>query len=263
MTTGAARCSSVHTCTLTPVLPVCNRTIPVTLALKDPQHPDQDLGTLELAVTLTPKDSPIEERRDSAVRMLLMTSRSSVYRVRTNKPLGICLNLNVFSERCLNSYQLQNPELYFGLVWMSTECLYQIQQVQNVMLQSEKNLLLRSKLSGEHKLILRLQLIIIKNHLFFQTLKETERVKFLSSLITYSQSRLELKKILFFLESVNQNILKVESAAFDCCSLLHNIHIGPLLLAQHQQKYRSMYLYCLYLHSKLRSNITFVLMISR
>ncbi|KAI3362485.1 hypothetical protein L3Q82_012774 [Scortum barcoo] len=41
------------------------RTIPVTLVLKDPQHPDQDLGTLELAVTLTPKDSPIEERRDS------------------------------------------------------------------------------------------------------------------------------------------------------------------------------------------------------
>ncbi|XP_044030302.1 multiple C2 and transmembrane domain-containing protein 1 isoform X2 [Siniperca chuatsi] len=41
------------------------RTIPVTLALKDPHHPDQDLGSLELAVTLTPKDSPIEERRDS------------------------------------------------------------------------------------------------------------------------------------------------------------------------------------------------------
>ncbi|XP_032364637.1 multiple C2 and transmembrane domain-containing protein 1 isoform X2 [Etheostoma spectabile] len=41
------------------------RTIPVTLVLKDSQHPDQDLGTLDLAVTLTPKDSPIEERRDS------------------------------------------------------------------------------------------------------------------------------------------------------------------------------------------------------
>lgn len=51
------------------VLPVCDRTIPVTLVLKDPHHPDQDLGSLELAVTLTPKDSPIEERRDSTVRM--------------------------------------------------------------------------------------------------------------------------------------------------------------------------------------------------
>ncbi|KAM9841577.1 multiple C2 and transmembrane domain-containing protein 1 [Aulostomus maculatus] len=46
------------------------RTVPVTLVLKDPQYPDQDLGTLELAVTLTPKDSPIEERRDSATMLL-------------------------------------------------------------------------------------------------------------------------------------------------------------------------------------------------
>lgn len=43
------------------------RTVPVTLVLNDPQHPDQDLGTLELAVTLTPKHSPVEERRDSMV----------------------------------------------------------------------------------------------------------------------------------------------------------------------------------------------------
>uniref|UniRef100_A0A674PPL8 Multiple C2 and transmembrane domain containing 1 n=1 Tax=Takifugu rubripes TaxID=31033 RepID=A0A674PPL8_TAKRU len=47
------------------------RTVPVTLVLKDPHHPDQDLGTLELAVTLTPKHSPIEERRDSMVRTAL------------------------------------------------------------------------------------------------------------------------------------------------------------------------------------------------
>uniref|UniRef100_A0A3Q3L962 Multiple C2 domains, transmembrane 1b n=1 Tax=Mastacembelus armatus TaxID=205130 RepID=A0A3Q3L962_9TELE len=40
------------------------RRIPVTLVLKDPQYPDQDLGSLELAVLLTPKDSPIEEQRD-------------------------------------------------------------------------------------------------------------------------------------------------------------------------------------------------------
>ncbi|XP_070781253.1 multiple C2 and transmembrane domain-containing protein 1 isoform X9 [Enoplosus armatus] len=46
------------------------RTIPATLVLKDPHHPDQDLGSLELAVTLTPKDSPVEERRDSTTMLL-------------------------------------------------------------------------------------------------------------------------------------------------------------------------------------------------
>ncbi|XP_069369220.1 multiple C2 and transmembrane domain-containing protein 1 isoform X9 [Paralichthys olivaceus] len=46
------------------------RSIPVTLVLKDPQYPDQDLGTLELAVTLTPKESPIEERRDATTMLL-------------------------------------------------------------------------------------------------------------------------------------------------------------------------------------------------
>ncbi|XP_037608950.1 multiple C2 and transmembrane domain-containing protein 1 isoform X4 [Sebastes umbrosus] len=50
------------------------RTIPVTLVLKDPQHPDQDLGSLELAVTLTPKDSPLEERRDSTQQQSLRLS---------------------------------------------------------------------------------------------------------------------------------------------------------------------------------------------
>uniref|UniRef100_A0A8D3AAV9 Multiple C2 domains, transmembrane 1b n=1 Tax=Scophthalmus maximus TaxID=52904 RepID=A0A8D3AAV9_SCOMX len=47
-----------------------HRTIPVTLVLKDPQYPCEDLGSLELAVTLTPKDSPIEERRDSTTMLL-------------------------------------------------------------------------------------------------------------------------------------------------------------------------------------------------
>ncbi|CAN9504602.1 unnamed protein product [Ophioblennius macclurei] len=55
-----------------------HRTVPVTLVLKDPQHPDQDLGTLELAVTLTPKDSPLEERRDSA-QMEVRTYRWKPY----------------------------------------------------------------------------------------------------------------------------------------------------------------------------------------
>uniref|UniRef100_UPI003AAF8474 multiple C2 and transmembrane domain-containing protein 1 isoform X1 n=1 Tax=Centroberyx gerrardi TaxID=166262 RepID=UPI003AAF8474 len=50
------------------------RTIPVTLVLKDPHHLEQDLGTLELAVTLTPKDSPIEETRDSTQQQSLRLS---------------------------------------------------------------------------------------------------------------------------------------------------------------------------------------------
>ncbi|KAM8872646.1 uncharacterized protein ACB058_004514 isoform 4-T5 [Synchiropus picturatus] len=45
-----------------------HRTVPVTLLLKDPQCPDEDLGTLELSVTLRPKDSPVEERRDAAAQ---------------------------------------------------------------------------------------------------------------------------------------------------------------------------------------------------
>ncbi|XP_034004845.1 multiple C2 and transmembrane domain-containing protein 1 isoform X4 [Trematomus bernacchii] len=48
------------------------RCIPVTLVLKDPQHPDQDLGSLDLSVTLTPKDSPLEERRDSTSTTMLL-----------------------------------------------------------------------------------------------------------------------------------------------------------------------------------------------
>ncbi|XP_021164699.2 multiple C2 and transmembrane domain-containing protein 1 isoform X4 [Fundulus heteroclitus] len=46
------------------------RTIPVTLVLKDPHLPNEDLGSLELAVTLTPKNSPMEEQRDTATMLL-------------------------------------------------------------------------------------------------------------------------------------------------------------------------------------------------
>nr|XP_057913406.1 multiple C2 and transmembrane domain-containing protein 1-like isoform X3 [Doryrhamphus excisus] len=53
------------------------RTTPVTLVLKDPLHPDQDLGTLEMAVTLIPKHSPLEERRDS---MQSLSRKSQLWR---------------------------------------------------------------------------------------------------------------------------------------------------------------------------------------
>uniref|UniRef100_A0A3Q1F742 Multiple C2 domains, transmembrane 1b n=1 Tax=Acanthochromis polyacanthus TaxID=80966 RepID=A0A3Q1F742_9TELE len=56
-------------------------TIPVTLVLKDPQSPDEDLGSLELAVTLTPKDSPMEERRDStSIRLSELHRKSQLWR---------------------------------------------------------------------------------------------------------------------------------------------------------------------------------------
>lgn len=68
---------------------LCFRCIPVTLVLKDPQHPDQDLGSLDLSVTLTPKDSPVEERRDSTSTVrtptitldsFVLTSRDYLYK---------------------------------------------------------------------------------------------------------------------------------------------------------------------------------------
>ncbi|XP_068609455.1 multiple C2 and transmembrane domain-containing protein 1 [Brachionichthys hirsutus] len=54
------------------------RTVPVTLELTDALHPDQDLGRLELAVTLTPKHSPVEERRDSTTLLLRRSWKRSV-----------------------------------------------------------------------------------------------------------------------------------------------------------------------------------------
>ncbi|KAM9820973.1 multiple C2 and transmembrane domain-containing protein 1-like [Neosynchiropus ocellatus] len=45
-----------------------HRMVPVTLVLRDSRCPDEDLGTLELSVTLKPKDSPEEERREPATR---------------------------------------------------------------------------------------------------------------------------------------------------------------------------------------------------
>lgn len=37
------------------------RTLDVTLDLKDPQYPDHDLGTLELSVTLSPKEGDMRD----------------------------------------------------------------------------------------------------------------------------------------------------------------------------------------------------------
>uniref|UniRef100_A0A3Q3GWX3 C2 domain-containing protein n=1 Tax=Labrus bergylta TaxID=56723 RepID=A0A3Q3GWX3_9LABR len=66
------------------------RMIPVTLVLKDPHHPDQDLGSLELAVTLTPKDSPLEERRDSTTMLLRRSWKRSTKTWRAALPWQPC-----------------------------------------------------------------------------------------------------------------------------------------------------------------------------
>lgn len=41
------------------------RTLDVTLDLKDPQYPENNLGTLELTVTLTPKENMRDAVRNS------------------------------------------------------------------------------------------------------------------------------------------------------------------------------------------------------
>lgn len=79
---------------------VCYRTIPVTLVLKDPQYLDEDLGALELAVTLTPKDSPLEERRDSTVSAPTSWCCSDVSRLEARRPGRMC-------ERCVSCGRLR------------------------------------------------------------------------------------------------------------------------------------------------------------
>ncbi|KAG9354329.1 hypothetical protein JZ751_001034 [Albula glossodonta] len=43
------------------------RMLDVTLDLKDPQYPDHDLGTIELAVTLSPKEGDFREAVNHAI----------------------------------------------------------------------------------------------------------------------------------------------------------------------------------------------------
>lgn len=51
------------------------RTLDVTLDLKDPQYPDHDLGTLELSVTLSPKEGDMRDavRNSCKITHLLNT----------------------------------------------------------------------------------------------------------------------------------------------------------------------------------------------
>lgn len=51
------------------------RTLDVTLDLKDPQYPEQNLGSLEFAVTLTPKEGDVKD----AVRSLLENTQNCAF----------------------------------------------------------------------------------------------------------------------------------------------------------------------------------------
>lgn len=91
-----------------------NKMVPVTLVLKDPQHPDEDLGTLELSVTLKPKDSPVEERHESvpqqSQRLAELHRKSQLWRGIVNIALVEGRNLNP-----MDSNGLSDPYVKFRL----------------------------------------------------------------------------------------------------------------------------------------------------
>lgn len=61
---------SVRVCVTAETNAVFCRTLDVTLDLKDPQYPESHLGTLELSVTLSPKENLREAVRDSSSLLL-------------------------------------------------------------------------------------------------------------------------------------------------------------------------------------------------
>lgn len=72
------------------------RTLDVTLDLKDPQYPDHDLGTLELSVTLSPKEG---DTRDTVRNSCKITHPFiSVYYKYTSPQICWNQNRNVLSD---------------------------------------------------------------------------------------------------------------------------------------------------------------------
>lgn len=60
--TRVCACLCVCMCARVTVSSLCHlRTLDVTLDLEDPQYPEHNLGTLELAVTLSPKEGDFRE----------------------------------------------------------------------------------------------------------------------------------------------------------------------------------------------------------
>uniref|UniRef100_A0AAY4AI48 C2 domain-containing protein n=1 Tax=Denticeps clupeoides TaxID=299321 RepID=A0AAY4AI48_9TELE len=56
------------------------RCLDVTLDLKDPHYPDQDLGSLELAVTLSPKEGDFREAQHQSMRLSDVHRKSQLWR---------------------------------------------------------------------------------------------------------------------------------------------------------------------------------------
>ncbi|XP_062873797.1 multiple C2 and transmembrane domain-containing protein 1-like [Trichomycterus rosablanca] len=56
------------------------RTLDVTLDLKDPHYPDNDLGSLELAVTLTPKEGDFREAQHQSQRLSEVHRKAQLWR---------------------------------------------------------------------------------------------------------------------------------------------------------------------------------------
>ncbi|XP_036383279.1 multiple C2 and transmembrane domain-containing protein 1 isoform X3 [Megalops cyprinoides] len=56
------------------------RTLDVTLDLKDPHYPDHDLGTLELAVTLSPKEGDFREAQQQSLRLSDVHRKAQLWR---------------------------------------------------------------------------------------------------------------------------------------------------------------------------------------
>ncbi|KAJ8285476.1 hypothetical protein GJAV_G00027220 [Gymnothorax javanicus] len=56
------------------------RTLDVTLDLKDPQYPDHNLGTLDLAVTLSPKEGDFREAQQQSMRLSEVHRKAQLWR---------------------------------------------------------------------------------------------------------------------------------------------------------------------------------------
>ncbi|TNM89772.1 hypothetical protein fugu_004006 [Takifugu bimaculatus] len=69
------------------------RTLDVTLDLKDPQYPENDLGTLELAVTLTPKENMSDAVRNSC--QIILNTHSYLSWEQRSSPHQTCIPTDV------------------------------------------------------------------------------------------------------------------------------------------------------------------------
>lgn len=88
------------------------RALDVTLDLKDPQYPEHNLGTLELAVTLTPRENPRDAVRDSCQIILNTHGRCAgtrTHTARSRQPNTIVPETHYESK--VSEHGVSNPPL--------------------------------------------------------------------------------------------------------------------------------------------------------